>query len=56
MAASDYAGMLAMIADGRIAPDRLVGEVVDLEGAAAALVAMDGPAASAGIVVAQPAR
>lgn len=54
MAGADYPAMLALIADGTIDPAALVGEVVDLSGAADALVAMDGPSGSAGIVVARP--
>lgn len=53
MAAADYAAMLAMIADGRLAPQRLVGRVIDLELAGEALMAMDEPvSAQPGIVVA----
>ena len=53
MAASEYPAMLAMIADGRLQPQRLIGSVVDLEGAGEALMAMDQPVpAQAGIVVA----
>jgi len=54
MAAGDYPAMLDMIADGRLDPSRLVGEVVDLDGAAHALEAMDRPGVSAGITVARP--
>lgn len=54
MAAGDYPAMLDMIADGRLDPARLVGEVVDLDGAAHALEAMDRPGVSAGITVARP--
>ena len=43
MAARDYPAMLAMIADGRLEPQRLVGEVVGLEQAGEVLMAMDGP-------------
>jgi alcohol dehydrogenase len=53
MAASDYGPMLDLVASGRLDPSRLVGSVVDLEGAIDALVGMDGPQ-SAGIVVARP--
>jgi alcohol dehydrogenase len=53
MAARDYPAMLAMIADGRLEPQRLLGEVVDLEQAGEVLMAMDRPVpAQAGIVVA----
>jgi alcohol dehydrogenase len=52
MAAADYPPMLAMVADGRLRPRLLVGEVVAVEDAGAALMAMDRPvAASAGITV-----
>ena len=54
MAAKDYPPMIAMVEDGRLAPDRLIGAVTDLQGAADALVAMDGPALASGIVVALP--
>ena len=54
MAAADYPAMLSLIADGTLDPRRLVGTVTDLQGAAAALAAMDQPAASAGITVADP--
>ena len=53
MAASEYPAMLAMIADGRLQPQRLIGSVVDLERAGEILMAMDQPVAGlAGIVVA----
>jgi alcohol dehydrogenase len=53
MAARDYPAMLAMIADGRLEPQRLLGEVVGLEQAGEVLMAMDRPVpAQAGIVVA----
>jgi alcohol dehydrogenase len=45
MAAMDYPEMLAMVADGRLRPDLLVGRVIGLEEAGAALAAMDAPAA-----------
>ncbi len=54
MPAKDYPAMIAMIVEGRLAPDRLIGAVTDLAGAAAALVAMDQPTTSPGIVVARP--
>ncbi|MBA8792620.1 alcohol dehydrogenase [Friedmanniella endophytica] len=43
MAAADYPEMLALIAEGRLRPDRLVGAVIGLDGAAEALTAMDAP-------------
>lgn len=53
MAAADYPPMLQLMADGRLAPRQLVGRVVDLAGAASALVAMDDPVgAGSGITVA----
>lgn len=51
MAASDYPAMLEMVADGRLRPDLLVGEVIDLDRAGAALAAMDRPSATAGMTV-----
>jgi alcohol dehydrogenase len=53
MAAADYPAMLAMVADRRLRPDLLVGEVIPLERAGAALAGMDEPVArTAGITVA----
>jgi alcohol dehydrogenase len=53
MAAREYPALLAMIADGRLEPQRLIGSVVDLEQAGQVLMAMDEPVpAQAGIVVA----
>jgi alcohol dehydrogenase len=53
MPASEYPAMLAMIADGRLLPERLIGSVVDLERAGEILMAMDQPVPGrAGIVVA----
>ncbi len=53
MAAAGYPPMLAMIADGRLDPARLVGAVVPLAEAGTALAAMDEPVARrAGITVA----
>ena len=40
--------MLAMVADGRLDPARLVGRVITLDEAGAALAAMDDPAATRG--------
>lgn len=54
MAAADYPAMLDLIAAGRLDPSLLVGDITDLDGAIDALVAMDAPAASAGITVAVP--
>jgi alcohol dehydrogenase len=55
MAAADYPAMLAMVADGRLDPRRLLGDVVPLDGIGPALAAMDAPvAARAGVTVATP--
>jgi alcohol dehydrogenase len=51
MAAADYPAMLALVADGSLRPDRLVGEVIGLERAGDALAAMDLPATVAGLTV-----
>ncbi len=51
MPAGDYPAMLDLIASGDLDPRRLVGAVIDLAGAPAALRAMDRPPASAGITV-----
>jgi alcohol dehydrogenase len=48
MAALDYPAMLAMVADGRLDPGRLVGRVIGLDEAGAALTAMDDPSATRG--------
>lgn len=51
MAAADYPAMLALVADGTLRPDRLVGEVIGLERAGETLAAMDLPATVAGLTV-----
>lgn len=51
MAAADYPELLGLVAAGLLQPGRLVGEVIDLDGAGAALAAMDRPALSAGMTV-----
>ncbi|MFF5294818.1 alcohol dehydrogenase catalytic domain-containing protein [Paractinoplanes globisporus] len=51
MAAVDYPPMLAMVADGRLDPGRLVGSVIPLAEAGNALMAMDEPAARGGGMV-----
>jgi alcohol dehydrogenase len=51
MAAADYPPMLALVADGTLRPDLLVGAVVGLEEAGPALAAMSAPAATAGMTV-----
>jgi alcohol dehydrogenase len=43
--------MLALVEDGTLRPDRLVGDVIGLDQAGDALAAMDRPAASAGMTV-----
>jgi alcohol dehydrogenase len=53
MAAAEYPAMLAMIIDGRLRPQRLVGSVISLDEAGQAMMAMDQLTASRpGIVVA----
>jgi alcohol dehydrogenase len=54
MAARDYPPLLDLVAAGTLRPDLLVGKVIDLAGAPAALSAMDTPAAGAGITVVRP--
>jgi alcohol dehydrogenase len=56
LAAHDYAAMLASVADGTLDPSRLVGRTIGLDEAPAALKAMDGPAAAAGMTVIEPQR
>jgi alcohol dehydrogenase len=52
MAARDYPAMLAMVAAGVLRPAELVGRVISLAEAPAALTAMDSPAAAtAGMTV-----
>jgi alcohol dehydrogenase len=51
MAAHEYPAMLAMIEDGRLRPDLLVGEVIGLDRAGEALAAMDHPPSGAGMTV-----
>jgi alcohol dehydrogenase len=51
MAAHEYPTMLAMVEDGRLRPDLLVGDVIDLDRAGEALAAMDRPRAGAGMTV-----
>jgi alcohol dehydrogenase len=53
MAAAGYPAMLELVADGRLKPQRLVGSVIPLAEASAALTAMDSPIPPhSGIVVA----
>ena len=51
MAARDYPPMLDLIADGRLDPRRLVGEVIGIEVAGAALAAMSEPPVRPGLTV-----
>jgi alcohol dehydrogenase len=51
MAAHEYAPMLALITEGRLRPDLLVGQVLPLDQAGEALAAMDRPATSSGMTV-----
>lgn len=51
MAAADYPPMLSMVADRTLRPDLLVGKVIGLADAPAALAAMDHPPTSAGMTV-----
>lgn len=51
MPARDYPAMLDLVASGAVRPDLLVGKVIGLDEAPAALTAFDRPAASAGITV-----
>lgn len=51
MAARDYPAMLDLVASGALRPDLLVGTVIGLEDAGAALAAMSRPATSAGVTV-----
>lgn len=51
MAARDYPQMLELVASGRVRPDLLVGAVIGLAEAPAALMAMSSPPAVAGVTV-----
>lgn len=51
MAAHEYPAMLSLIADGTLHPARLIGQVIGLAAAPAALMAMDAPAPTAGLTV-----
>lgn len=51
MPARDYPALLAMVADGRLDPARLVGRVVGLEDAGAALADLGRPATTPGMTV-----
>jgi D-arabinose 1-dehydrogenase-like Zn-dependent alcohol dehydrogenase len=54
--ARDYPAMLAFIAAGMVDPARLVGRVIGLDDAPAALMAMSMPATGSGITVVEPSR
>jgi D-arabinose 1-dehydrogenase-like Zn-dependent alcohol dehydrogenase len=51
MAARGYPPMLALVADGTLRPDLLVGEVIGLEDAGTALATMDRPPSTPGMTV-----
>src|SRR5690606_19007980 len=51
MAAREYPAMLAVVEDGTLHPEQLVGDVIGLGEAGAALTAMDRPATSPGLTV-----
>jgi D-arabinose 1-dehydrogenase-like Zn-dependent alcohol dehydrogenase len=51
LAARDYPPMLAMVASGALQPGRLVGRVIGLDEAPAALMAMDQPSGTPGLTV-----
>jgi hypothetical protein len=51
MAAHEYPPMLTLIANRTLRPDRLLGDIIGLDDAGAALAAMDRSATSAGMTV-----
>lgn len=51
MPAHQYADLLALVVDGTLDPARLVGRVISLEEAPAALMAMSGPSETSGMTV-----
>jgi alcohol dehydrogenase len=51
MPARDYPAMMSMIADGRLSPAKLLGRVIGLDEAGAALAALDGTPPTVGITV-----
>jgi D-arabinose 1-dehydrogenase-like Zn-dependent alcohol dehydrogenase len=51
MPARDYPAMLDLVGSGTVQPDRLIGSLIGLGEAGAALAAMSGPATTAGITV-----
>jgi alcohol dehydrogenase len=56
MAAAEYPQLLALVETGTLRPAELIGTVIGLADAGAALAAMDEPAATAGITVIRPER
>jgi D-arabinose 1-dehydrogenase-like Zn-dependent alcohol dehydrogenase len=56
MAAREYPPMLALMADGALRPGLLVGDVIGLADAGAALAAMDRPSSAAGMTVIKPSE
>jgi hypothetical protein len=51
MVSHEYPPMLALVADGTLRPDLLLGEVIGLEDAGMALATMDRPRSSPGVTV-----
>ena len=51
MSARDYPAMLDLVASGAVRPERLIGAVIGLAEAGAALAAMSRPATTAGVTV-----
>ena len=51
MAARDYPPMLALVADGTLHPELLIGAVIGLEDAGTALAAMERPSSTGGMTV-----
>lgn len=51
MPARDYPQLLGMLVDGRLRPEELIGETIDLTQTPAALAAMDAPTAGTGMTV-----
>ena len=56
MAAHEYPAMLALVESGALAPERLIGAVIGLAEAPAALMAMDSPATTPGLTVVDLSR
>ena len=53
MAAHEYPAMIALVEDGTLRPDRLVGTVIGLDEAGEALAAMDRPGVTVAMTVVQ---